>query len=179
MKKKEKGIRNEDRPASQPSAREAEVRLLIESYSRPSYCLRKSSRFRRRQMELNHSSPLLRRKAEHSATVFRLDSRFAHDDGLQCRSSRNTASGTEQLPGTQPRCRRYCCTGQTDFKIEKFSASATEPRLLWKSVSDGYDVTHGLGSYARVRWRGGPMDATRADIKICIPLMQRCYWTML
>ena len=31
-------------------------------------------------------------QAEHSATIVRLDSRFAHDDGLQCRSSRNTVS---------------------------------------------------------------------------------------
>jgi len=31
-------------------------------------------------------------QAEHSATIVRLDSRFAHDDGLQCRSNRNTSS---------------------------------------------------------------------------------------
>ncbi|PYJ65198.1 MAG: hypothetical protein DME76_18545, partial [Verrucomicrobia bacterium] len=31
-------------------------------------------------------------QAEHSATIVRLDSRFAHDDGLQCRGSRNTVS---------------------------------------------------------------------------------------
>src|ERR1700690_3067393 len=31
-------------------------------------------------------------QAEHSATIVGLDSRFAHDDGLQCRSSRNTVS---------------------------------------------------------------------------------------
>ena len=34
-------------------------------------------------------------QAEHSATIVRLDSRFAHDDGLQCRSSRNTVSSAE------------------------------------------------------------------------------------
>ncbi len=33
-----------------------------------------------------------RLEAEHSATIVRLDSRFAHDGGLPCRSSRNTAS---------------------------------------------------------------------------------------
>ena len=31
-------------------------------------------------------------QTEHSATIVRLDSRFAHDNGLQCRSSRNTVS---------------------------------------------------------------------------------------
>src|SRR6266566_7657316 len=45
-------------------------------------------------------------QAEHSATIVRLDSRFAHDDGLQCRSSRNTArSGSRASSnhtGTEP-----------------------------------------------------------------------------
>jgi hypothetical protein len=30
-------------------------------------------------------------QAEHSATIVRLDSRFAHDDGLQCRRIGTTA----------------------------------------------------------------------------------------
>jgi hypothetical protein len=44
-------------------------------------------------------------QAEHSPTVVWLDSRFAHDDGLQCRSSRNTASSARVqariTPGTE------------------------------------------------------------------------------
>src|SRR5437016_1160434 len=63
-------------------------------------------------------------QAEHSATIVRLDSRFAHDDGLQCRSSRNTVSSARvQARITRGRNRIFWVPKPADIGVRPWASA--------------------------------------------------------
>src|SRR5665811_897073 len=77
-------------------------------------------------------------QAEHSATIVRLDSRFAHDDGLQCRSSRNTVSSA-RVQARITRGRNRIFLGSQASKHRSKTMGISNPEIQKKAFGPSWE----------------------------------------